>query len=160
MGIDLLLARASAARTVATTPGSAVTFTTPTRRFAGGGHAANDASISIIARSIMGRLRANGPTQSRLETAGCTPSRLIRPYEVFKPYTPQQAAGMRIEPPVSVPSAKSTGGPTCGGSLGAAAATAPAATATAEPLDEPPGMRSGYRGFLGVPLQRLMPVTP
>ena len=52
---------------------------------------------------------------------------------------------MRIEPPVSVPIAKST---------------MPAATATAEPLEEPPGTRSGYWGLRGVPLQRLMPVTP
>src|SRR5579859_3217083 len=114
MGTAAMPARASAARTAATTPGSAVTFTTPSRRFAGGGDVANEASISAIARSIMARSRANGPTQSRLETAGCTPARLIRPYEVLRPYTPQQAAGMRIEPPVSVPSAKSTGGPTGG----------------------------------------------
>src|SRR6266481_8894732 len=98
MGTDVMSARASAARTAATMLGSAVTFTIPKRRFAGGALGANDASISVIARSIMVRLRANGPTQSRLETAGCTPSRLILPYEVFRPYTPQQAAGMRIEP--------------------------------------------------------------
>src|SRR5450631_1875388 len=133
MGTDGMAARASAARTVATMPGSAVTFTIPKRMFAGGAQGANDGSINAIARSIMARLRANGPTQSRLDTAGCTPSRLIRPYEVFRPYTPQQAAGMRIEPPVSVPTVKSTGGSPRG----------PAATATAEPLDEPPGMRSG-----------------
>src|ERR1700676_5006988 len=139
-GTDAMSARASAARTAATTPGSAVTFTIPKRMFAAGVPGTNDASISVMARSIMLRLRANGPTQSRLETAGCTPARLIRPYEVFRPYTPQQAAGMRIEPPVSVPRVKSTdgparGGPTRGGSPGAPAptGTAPAATATAEP---------------------------
>src|ERR1700730_8754767 len=128
-----MAARANAARTVATMPESAVTFTMPKRIFAGAAQGANDGSINAMARSIMARLLANGATQSRLDTVGCTPSRLIRPYEVFSPYTPQQAAGMRIEPPVSVPMVKSTGGAPCG----------PAATAAAEPLDEPPGMRSG-----------------
>jgi hypothetical protein len=41
---------------------------------------------------------------------------------------PQQAAGIRTEPPVSVPIAKST---------------SPAATTVAEPLDEPPGISAG-----------------
>ena len=49
---------------------------------------------------------------------------------------PQKAAGTRIEPDVSVPIA--TG-------------TMPAATATAEPDDEPPGAQPGARGFGGVP---------
>ena len=52
---------------------------------------------------------------------------------------PLKAAGMRTEPPVSVPMA--TG-------------TSPAATATAEPDEEPPGMRSspaGEAGLRGVP---------
>jgi hypothetical protein len=43
---------------------------------------------------------------------------------------------MRTEPPVSLPKAKSQ---------------APAAVADADPLDEPPGNRSGARGFTGVP---------
>jgi hypothetical protein len=40
------------------------------------------------------------------------------------PMTPQQVAGLRTEPPVSVPSVPGA---------------RPVATATAEPLDEPPG---------------------
>ena len=50
----------------------------------------------------------------------------------------QQAAGTRIEPPVSVPKATSAD---------------PFATATAEPLDDPPGMMRCLRltGFFGVP---------
>ncbi len=49
---------------------------------------------------------------------------------------PQKAAGTRTEPPVSVPSASGT---------------APPATADAEPLDEPPGMRCGALVLSGVP---------
>jgi hypothetical protein len=48
----------------------------------------------------------------------------------LRPNTPQQAAGVRIDPPVSVPSAKSH---------------SPAATAAAEPLDDPPGIWPGWR---------------
>ena len=49
---------------------------------------------------------------------------------------PQKLAGARTEPPVSEPSAKST---------------SPAATAAAEPLDDPPGMRPAALTFTGVP---------
>ena len=52
------------------------------------------------------------------------------------PRMPQKLAGRRTEPPVSLPTAKST--------------TA-AATTEAEPLDEPPGMRPGAFTFTGVP---------
>jgi hypothetical protein len=50
----------------------------------------------------------------------------------LKPTRPQRAAGWRIEPPVSEPSA---------------AGTNPAATATAEPPLDPPGVRVGSHGF-------------
>ena len=49
---------------------------------------------------------------------------------------PQNEAGTRTEPPVSLPMAKSQ---------------APAAVAAAEPLEEPPGIRPGARRFAGVP---------
>src|SRR5256885_4386381 len=55
-----------------------------------------------------------------------------RPYDGLKPYTPQNAAGMRIEPPPSVPSAN---GPQ------------PLATATAAPPLEPPGVSAGVHGL-------------
>src|SRR5262249_51822973 len=48
------------------------------------------------------------------------------------PTTPQKAAGRRTEPTVCVPRA---------------AGTIRAATAAAEPDDEPPGVRSGCHGF-------------
>ncbi len=50
----------------------------------------------------------------------------------MSPTIPQSAAGWRIEPPVSVPIAHGT---------------RPAATAAAEPPDEPPGTRVRSHGF-------------
>ena len=49
---------------------------------------------------------------------------------------PLNEAGIRTEPPVSLPSAKSQ---------------RPAPTAAAEPADEPPGTRPGARILTGVP---------
>ncbi len=60
----------------------------------------------------------------------------MRPSVGRKPYSPLNDAGMRTEPPVSLPSAKSQ---------------VPEAAAEAEPLDEPPGSRPGARGLTGVP---------
>ena len=52
------------------------------------------------------------------------------------PTTPHSAAGWRIEPPVSDPRARGAN---------------PAATAAAEPPDEPPGTRSGSWGLRVAP---------
>ena len=54
----------------------------------------------------------------------------------FIPTTPQRAAGWRIEPPVSVPSESGAN---------------PAATAAADPPDEPPGTRSVSHGLWVTP---------
>ena len=56
----------------------------------------------------------------------------MRPRAGFSPTSPQQAAGIRIEPPPSLPWA--TG-------------TRPAATAAAAPPEEPPGVRSRSQGL-------------
>src|SRR5215831_17746886 len=77
-----------------------------------------------------------GPTWSSDQDSGVTPKRLMRPWVAFKPTMPQKAAGMRIDPPVSVPSEP---------------AHSPAATATPEPLLEPPGLRSRFQGLLTRP---------
>src|SRR5262249_26930221 len=53
-------------------------------------------------------------------------------YDGLKPATPQKAAGRMTEPPVCVPNAM--------GSM-------PAATAAAEPEDEPPGVYAGFTGL-------------
>ena len=55
-----------------------------------------------------------------------------RPCVGFSPTTPHSAAGMRTELPASVPSA---------------AGAIPAATAAAEPPEEPPGTRSVSQGL-------------
>jgi len=53
---------------------------------------------------------------------------------------PHKDAGWRIEPPVSVP---------------LAAGASRAATAAAEPPDEPPGTHSLFQGFLTAPYQEV-----
>jgi len=91
-------------------------------------------------------LRHKSPTESRLQLKGYTPARLMRPTVVLSPVTPQKLAGTRTEPPVSVPKA-----------TGAIAA----ATATPEPLLDPPGRwGTSCQGLRGVPWSRLMPVPP
>ena len=54
----------------------------------------------------------------------------------MSPVTPHSAAGWRIEPPVSV---------------AVAAGTSRAATAAAEPPEEPPGTRAASQGFFTGP---------
>ena len=65
------------------------------------------------------------PTWSIVQLRVSTPVRLTRLKVPFNPTTPQKAAGMRTEPPVSVPSAQWT---------------RPAAVAIADPPLDPPGM--------------------
>ena len=69
----------------------------------------------------------------------------MRPWVVLRPAVPQQAEGTRTDPPVSLPKATSASSPP---------------TATAEPLDEPPGMSRASSGLTGVPKARLIPVAP
>src|SRR6186997_1666356 len=77
-------------------------------------------------------LRASGPTVSSVNESGIALARLTRPLVTFNPVTPQKCAGMRIEPPVSEPSA---------------AGTSRAPTAEPEPDDEPPVMRARFHGL-------------
>ncbi len=83
---------------------------------------------------------------SSVMDSGTAPSEGTRRAVFLKPTMPHRAAGMRIEPPVSEPS------PT---------KAAPAATETAAPDEEPPGMRgvAWSQGLAGVPWCGLMP-TP
>src|SRR5207253_1409944 len=64
------------------------------------------------------------------------PQRLTRPYVGLSPTTPQNAAGCRTDPPVSDPSA---------------AGTIRAATAAAEPPEDPPATRDVSHGFRVTP---------
>src|SRR6476619_6341784 len=58
--------------------------------------------------------------------------RVVLPWLTLSPTSPQQEAGMRIEPPAS---------------LACAAGTSPAATAAADPPLDPPGERSRSHGL-------------
>src|SRR5690606_37563160 len=89
----------------------------------------NDSSMRRASSAEM----AMTPTVSRVHDRSATPAREIRPRVVFSPTTPQQEAGMRTLPPVSVPRLPWT---------------IPAATAAAEPPDDPPAIRAGFFGFL------------
>ena len=60
----------------------------------------------------------------------------ILPRLGFSPTSPQKEAGMRTEPPMSVPSAM---------------LTQPEATAAPEPPEEPPGVRAGFQGLRVMP---------
>ena len=80
--------------------------------------------------------RAIGPTWSSVVESGTTPVRGTRPKVGLRPVTPQAAEGIRIDPPVSVPTASGH---------------SPAASAAALPPLEPPATRPGARGFGTVP---------
>ena len=79
---------------------------------------------------------ANTDTQSSVRQAGTTPAVETRPRVGFSPTMLLSAAGTRPEPAVSVPSASGT---------------RPAATATAEPELDPPGMSLASNGLRGTP---------
>src|SRR5215471_19321389 len=87
-------------------------------------------------RARTSALCARTPTVSNDGANGLTPASEIKPCDGRKPQIPQLLAGIRVEPAVSVPNANTT---------------SPHATAEADPLDEPPGTRSGARGLRGVP---------
>jgi hypothetical protein len=82
--------------------------------------------------------RASGPTESSETESGTTPSIGTRRAVGLKPTTPFSAAGMRQEPPVSVPSPPKP---------------MPSAAATPAPEEEPPGSRpvSRSQADFGVP---------
>ena len=79
---------------------------------------------------------ARGPIESSEVESGITPSIGTRRAVGLNPTRPQTAAGMRTEPPVSVPSA---------------ATAMRSATETAAPAEEPPGTRARSAGLPGVP---------
>src|SRR5262249_2715450 len=115
--------------------GSAASSTSPnttTFSIRAGGSALNNNTSAAITRSAA--LRASSPMQSRKGAKGTAPATLTAPQLGFQPVTPQQWAGIRIDPPVSEPSAITP---------------APLATATAEPDEDPPGTKSQFQGLRG-----------
>ena len=90
-----------------------------------------DITDQIATRS--GSVRAITPTWSSDGTNGQTPCNTPGPQTGLNPTTPQRAAGMRTDPPVSVPSAPWA---------------RPASRAAADPPDDPPTLRAGSAGWL------------
>ena len=88
--------------------------------------------MTFSKRAASARSWANGPIWSSELAKAINPYLDTRPYVGFRPTTPQRAAGWRIDPPVSEPRL-----------IGARSA----ATAAAEPPEEPPGVREGSQGF-------------
>ncbi len=103
--------------------------------------------MAAASKAASAALRVIGPIVSSVVDSGNAPSVLTSPPLVFSPVMPLSAAGMRTEPPVSEP---------------IAAGASPAATATPDPLDDPPGTRCVARshGFHGVPRCGLVPQVP
>src|SRR6266699_2187161 len=82
--------------------------------------------ITSCSRAASSTVLVSGPGVSRDEAKATTPYLDEPPYVGFTPTRPQTAAGWRIEPPVSVPMPSGAWY---------------AATAAAEPPDDPPGTR-------------------
>src|SRR5574341_2362443 len=95
--------------------------------------------MSAASRTV----RVIGPRCERLHTPACGYTG-IRPWEGLRPKIPHQAAGLRIEPPPSVPRASGA---------------RPAATAAPAPPEEPPGVWLRLHGLRVTPNTRLS-VTP
>src|SRR5205809_5457347 len=85
---------------------------------------------SRVAASRTSRVKL--PTWSSDEAKAINPYRETRPYVGFSPTTPHSEAGCRTDPPVSVPRAHTA---------------SPAATAAADPPEEPPGTASRFHGL-------------
>ena len=118
----------------------------PNERAAGGSCCQSRASGAAITSSISARsatVRAIGPT---CETGpnGLAGQAGTRPNVGLRPGSPQNAHGIRIEPPPSVPSASGT---------------IPAASAAELPPLEPPGVMRGSHGLRVTPVSALS-VTP
>src|SRR5579872_714724 len=97
-----------------------------------GGSPASTASVNAQQET----LTPIGPTESSVVESGVAPARGIRNCVGFKPARPQKAAGIRTDPPVSVP---------------IATAAIPSATEIGAPDEEPPGIRLRSQGLPGVP---------
>src|SRR5579862_4682511 len=88
--------------------------------------------ITSCKRAVSSTVRPNGPGVSSDDAKATTPYRDEPPYVGLVPTMPQTAAGCRMEPPVSVPSDSGASN---------------AATAAAEPPDEPPGTLARSHGL-------------
>jgi hypothetical protein len=87
----------------------------------------------------------NVPGVSKELAIEITPFRELRPYVGLKPTIPHILAGCLIDQPVSVQSA---------------AGIIPAATAAADPEEDPPGIRVVSHGFLVILIALFSPLPP
>src|SRR5262249_17430960 len=85
-------------------------------------------------------LRPKKPRVSSVQEVALTPAYGSSPKEGFSAATPKKEAGPIVEPPVCVPIANGKN---------------PAATAAAEPEDEPPGVRAESCGLVVGPGTRV-----
>ena len=132
-------ARSKAEATGISRSSSITVFGMPRRRPSGGMAAGtSQGSLAMIA-SVSAQhatLTPIGPIESRVVESGTAPSRGTRYWVGLNPTRPHSAAGIRTEPPVSVP---------------IATAAMPSATETGAPAEEPPGIRLRSWGLPGVP---------
>ena len=92
--------------------------------------------MTVYACVVVAMSGAIGPRVSSDRLSGMTPAKSMLPNQGLNPATPHSEEGMRIDPPVSLPMAQSH---------------MPAATATAEPPEDPPETRLGSCGLRAVP---------
>jgi hypothetical protein len=97
------------------------------------GSTPSDPAITVSSRATSSTVAPIGPQWSTLASNAQMPVYGTRPCVGFRPTPPHEAAGMRIDPPWSRPSA-----------IGAS----PAAIAAALPLEKPPVERSGACGLV------------
>src|SRR6266446_1384905 len=85
--------------------------------------------------------RTNAPSsQSQCQNSACAGPSEVRPREPLSPTSPQKEAGIRTDPPASLP---------------CAIATMPEATAAAAPPLDPPAVRSVFQGLRVAPHARV-----
>src|SRR3954464_3042246 len=89
-------------------------------------------AITECSSAASSTVRAQGPAWSSEEASATSPYLLVPPYVGLAPTVPVTAAGWRVEPPGSVPTASGD---------------SKAATAAAEPPPDPPGIRSRSQGL-------------
>ena len=136
---SMAVAPSQAAATVASMPSNGMPCTMPSRRPASeAGCRASGLSPAMTASAAAhsATVFANGPIESSVNESGNAPSVGTRCRLGFQPTMPHSAAGIRVEPPVSLPIAISH---------------MPSAAATPPPEVEPPGTRERSVGLPGVP---------
>jgi hypothetical protein len=109
------------------------------------GSPASRPAIAASSSAQSSALRASGPTVSKVQATGTTPRLDTRPIVGRTPVTPHEAAGMRMEPAVSVPRLPGT--------------RSAAAAAPLPPLD-PPQTRSRSQGLRAAPYRREVVYAP